>query len=36
LTGNPSGVVERYVVTIDHGTATVTQGDSEVGSATPP
>jgi putative sterol carrier protein len=27
LAGNPSGEVERYVVTIDHGTATVEAGD---------
>jgi putative sterol carrier protein len=27
LTGNPSGEVERYVVRIDHGTTTVTEGD---------
>jgi len=27
LTGNPSGEVERYVVTIDRGTATVEAGD---------
>lgn len=31
LTGNPSGELERYVVTVDHGTATVTTGDSEPG-----
>lgn len=31
LTGNPSGEIERYVVTIDHGTATVTAGDGDVG-----
>lgn len=30
LTGNPSGAIERYLVTVDHGTATVTSGDSEV------
>ena len=30
LTGNPSGEVERYVVTVEHGTATVTAGDSDV------
>lgn len=29
LTGNPSGEVERYLVTIDHGTATVVAGDSD-------
>ena len=28
LLGNPSGEVERYVVRIDHGTATVAQGDA--------
>lgn len=27
LTGNPDGEVERYVVTVDHGTAHVTTGD---------
>jgi len=27
LTGNPSGEIERYVVRIDHGTTTVTEGD---------
>jgi putative sterol carrier protein len=27
LTGNPSGELERYVVRIDHGTTTVTEGD---------
>lgn len=27
LLGNPSGEIERYVVRIDHGTATVEQGD---------
>lgn len=32
LTGNPSGEVERYVVTIDRGTATVATGD-EAGDA---
>ena len=31
LTGNPSGEVERYVVTIDHGTAAVMRGDSGAG-----
>ena len=27
LTGNPTGEIERYVVRIDHGTTTVTEGD---------
>jgi putative sterol carrier protein len=27
LTGNPSGEIERYVVRIDHGTTTVTEGE---------
>ncbi len=30
LTGNPSGEVERYVVSVQHGTATVTAGESDV------